>query len=138
MKAAIQKEAKRVLKKNLPKDKEVLTEVANNIVKSFNQLSTLFAQQQVNPSPEQDNIFIYCRTKVEKVFIRLRLRYVVPKRFGEKIERTKVLADTDTYSVTLLDSELEDSDDEKESDIVKNEAIELSEKAAEEIQLQQE
>jgi hypothetical protein len=101
-KTEIQKEAKRVLKKEVPKSEQTKIEVQERLTKTFNQLSRT-ADDLIHTSSEAQKtkikeIFTYCHKKVTKAFKQLNLNLVVPATIGLLITSTNLLKEEQSYT----------------------------------------
>lgn len=110
------KECKKILKKNIPKNKDLLIQIVENLIELFNELSekAAFVVEILNEGEERNlkKTFESAIEKISRVFIKLDLRYWVPdsEEYGSLIVKTKFLDETANYTVS------EDFESESESE----------------------
>lgn len=109
LKTEIVRQTKRILKKNKP-TRKVWPDIVDKLIASFNQLTSIAAEDHRNPETEQT--FKYCRRKVVKAFTALEVRYIVPTLPGQNINKVKQLREDDNYTeYAVSDSDLSDEED---------------------------
>lgn len=122
-KDSIKSQAKRILKKNKPTSKEIWKEIEENLIAQFNELTRTAAKAYVEADRVEDEgaktaikldvglKFKYCRGLVVRSFKELQLRYLVPKKLNQLIDKSIVLEVNTEYS----DQSASPSDQEDES-----------------------
>lgn len=128
-KKEVVKQAKRLLKKELPKTKEVLDEIEIALILAFNNLSreTKSKATLYGDSAGLQNNFAYCREKVKAALAKLEKSYKVPENSGDLIDITVV--DTESIAGSLTFS------DESDSETLEDEQLKLKDQKGKKIKM---
>ena len=133
LKETLRQTAKRILKASKPTGPEVLQDIENSVVNTFNQIST--KASTLLPTKEVTDTFTYSRKKAIECFIALQVTYIVPKEIGQLIDKNVSLVEDDTYSVVSAKSDSEADTLTEEEKARRKQSIEQLKKEKEEKEL---